>query len=173
MEKRYDPRSFKDGGVEKIPEKHLGPKLAAMERQGYASTEGVHNGKVDADHAGANYRAVPEEPASRHAAHCTGSRGSRSGGRRQDEMVTAEAKELRQLTSDYLLNERFLIGHTRRKALHQARKRTRFGNSCSRADQSRNIVRNPSVNYPVRIAVDDQASWTQSRMVVKGPLGGQ
>ena len=36
--------------MDKIPEKHLGPKLAAMERQGYASQEGVHNGKVDADH---------------------------------------------------------------------------------------------------------------------------
>ena len=35
--------------MDKTPEKHLGSKLAAMERQGYASREGVHNGKIDAD----------------------------------------------------------------------------------------------------------------------------
>ena len=40
-----------------------------------------------------------------------------------DETVVEEAKELRQLAGNYLMNERFLIGHTRRKALLQARKK--------------------------------------------------
>jgi hypothetical protein len=40
-----------------------------------------------------------------------------------DERVIEEAKELRQLAGNYLTNERFLIGHTRRKALLQARKK--------------------------------------------------
>lgn len=123
-EKRYDPRSFKDGGVDKIPEKHLGPKLAAMERQGYASTEGVHNGTVDAaDHLAQiierskknRHRVIQRIAPVRSVLDLAQGVG--------DEMVVAEAKELRQLTADYLLIERFLIGHTRRKALHQARKR--------------------------------------------------
>jgi hypothetical protein len=124
VEKRYDPRSYKDGGVDKIPEKHLGSKLAAMERQGYASKEGVHNGQVDANHhlgkiiersqksrTGVMQRLAPIRETLDLAVGET------------DERVIEEAKELRQLAGNYLTNEKFLIGHTRRKALLQARKK--------------------------------------------------
>ena len=40
-----------------------------------------------------------------------------------NEKVVEEATELRQLVGNYLINQRFLIGHARRKALLQARKR--------------------------------------------------
>ena len=82
VEKRYDPRSYKDGGVDKIPEKHLGPKLAAMERQGYASREGVHNGKIDADRQLVQVlRTVPAEPPPSEAAHRPRESDARPGGR--------------------------------------------------------------------------------------------
>jgi hypothetical protein len=124
VEKRYDPRSYKDGGVDKIPEKHLGSKLAAMERQGYASQEGVHNGKVDADHRLAQVIKRSQKSRYRVMQQLAPVRATLDlAAGVTDETVVEEAKELRQLAGNYLTNERFLIGHTRRKALLQARKK--------------------------------------------------
>jgi hypothetical protein len=124
IEKRYDPRSYKDGGVEKIPEKHLGFKLAAMERQGYASKEGVHNGKVDANHHLAQIIERSQKSRDRVRERLAPVRATLDlAAGETNERVIEEAKELRQLVGNYLTNERFLIGHTRRKALLQARKK--------------------------------------------------
>jgi hypothetical protein len=124
VEKRYDPRSYKDGGVDKIPEKHLGSKLAAMERQGYASKEGVHNGKVDANHHLGQVIERSQKSRYRVRQHLAPVRATLDlAAGETNERVIEEAKELRQLVGNYLTNEKFLIGHTRRRALLQARKK--------------------------------------------------
>jgi hypothetical protein len=126
VEKRYDPRSYKDGGVDKTPEKHLGFKFAAMERQGYASKEGVHNGKIDANHQLGKVIERSQKSRSEVMQRLAPVRATLDlAAGETDKTVIEEAKELRQLAGNYLTNEKFLIGHTRRKALLQARKKTR------------------------------------------------
>lgn len=124
VEKRYDPRSYKDGGVDKPPDQHLGSKLAAMERQGYASREGVHNGKVDADRHLVQVLERSQQSRYRVRQHLAPVRATLDlAAGETNEKVIEEATELRQLVGNYLINERFLIGHARRKALLQACKR--------------------------------------------------
>jgi hypothetical protein len=124
VEKRYDPRSYKDGEVDKPPDQHLGSKLAAMERQGYASREGVHNGKVDADRHLLQVLERSQQSRYRVRQHLAPVRATLDLATGEtNEKVIEEATELRQLVGNYLINERFLIGHARRKALLQAHKR--------------------------------------------------
>ncbi len=43
IERRYDPRSYKNMGINKKPGVHLGPRNSALEAQGIATKPGVHN----------------------------------------------------------------------------------------------------------------------------------
>jgi len=45
-EYRVDPRSYADQGLDKQPQKHMGPKRTAMERRGERTELGDHNRKV-------------------------------------------------------------------------------------------------------------------------------
>jgi hypothetical protein len=124
VEKRLDPRSYRDAGVEKTPEKHLGSTLSALERQGYVSREGVHNARSENDYQTA--RVLQRSRDARRQVHerLQPSRELLKLARNvPDEAVQAGVKELRELVFDYLANERFMIGLTRRKALLQAKKR--------------------------------------------------
>ncbi|MGC2853840.1 MobA/MobL family protein [Novispirillum sp. DQ9] len=46
-EKRYDPRSFAAVGIAKRPSLHLGPKWAALERQGVPTKVGAYNAQCE------------------------------------------------------------------------------------------------------------------------------
>lgn len=46
-EKRYDPRSYKDSGIEKEPGEHLGNKLSALESMGLDTEPGRRNAKKE------------------------------------------------------------------------------------------------------------------------------
>lgn len=46
-EKRYDPRSYKDSGIEKEPTEHLGNKLSSMEKIGLDTVPGRRNAKKE------------------------------------------------------------------------------------------------------------------------------
>jgi hypothetical protein len=124
VEKRLDPRSYKDAGVEKTPEKHLGSTLSALERQGYVSREGAHNARAENDYQIA--RVLQRSRGARRQVHerLQPSRELLKLARNiPDEVVQEDVKELRELTIAYLANERFMIGLTRRKTLLQAKKR--------------------------------------------------
>ena len=44
-DKRYDPRSYRDAGLEKEPTEHLGSKMSALENMGLDTTPGERNAK--------------------------------------------------------------------------------------------------------------------------------
>lgn len=47
LPRRYDPRRYKEMGIEKSPAAHLGPKRTALERSGYPTREGMINAFVE------------------------------------------------------------------------------------------------------------------------------
>jgi hypothetical protein len=131
VEKRYDPRSYREAGLEKVPERHLGSTLAALEQQGYVSQEGLHNALVDKSYRERTVleRSRRDRLALRDALAPVRTILAEAGHFKEDAGVVQDAAELRRLALEFLQAERIALKQRREKALHVARKRAAMARS--------------------------------------------